>query len=45
MDTSQIVLSKPDGYKNTSTSESKKIEAPKEKTYLSYIIDFLYSFY
>lgn len=44
MDTSQIVLAKPDGYKNTNTSETKKVE-PEVKTYLSYIIDFLYSFY
>lgn len=45
MDTSQIVLAKPDGYKNTSTSETKKVEEPKEKTYFGMLIDFLYSFY
>ena len=44
MDTSQIVLSKPDGYKNTNASETKKVE-PEVKTYFGMLIDFVYSFY
>ncbi len=44
MDTSQIVLSKPDGYKNTNTNATKKIE-PEPQTYFEWIKDFVYSFY
>ena len=42
MDTSQIVLSKPEGYKNISTS---KTIPPKEIGYIECIKKYIYSFF